>query len=138
MDSIEFNELFNLLQNGDETDRIEAKSAVHGIGKSFLETVSAYAMSQDLGVVTYCLESRKMAKHEILNTQLQEYLIQTNFKMRSPRNVDNVLAFPFDLLSRLYLIHKAACCWFILQKLMLMKNQFTLKAKVLKRELIDA
>ena len=36
----QLNELFNLLQNGDETDRIEAKSAAHGIGKSFLETVS--------------------------------------------------------------------------------------------------
>ena len=29
MDSMEFNELFNLLQNGDEMDRIEAKSAAH-------------------------------------------------------------------------------------------------------------
>lgn len=36
MDSMEFNELFNLLQNDVEMDRIEAKSAAHGIGKSFL------------------------------------------------------------------------------------------------------
>lgn len=35
MDSMEFNELFDLLQNGDEMDRIEAKSAAHGVGKSF-------------------------------------------------------------------------------------------------------
>jgi len=49
MDSMEFNELFNLLQNGDEMDRIEAKSAAHGIGKSFLETVSAYCNEPGLG-----------------------------------------------------------------------------------------
>lgn len=49
MDSMEFNELFNLLQNGDEIDRIEAKSAAHGIGKSFLETVSAYSNEPGLG-----------------------------------------------------------------------------------------
>src|SRR5262245_36345591 len=49
MDSMEFNELFNLLQNGDEMDRIEAKSAAHGIGKSFLETVSAYSNEPGLG-----------------------------------------------------------------------------------------
>ncbi len=46
---MEFNELFNLLQNGDEMDRIEAKSAGHGIGKSFLETVSAYSNEPGLG-----------------------------------------------------------------------------------------
>jgi ATP-dependent DNA helicase RecG len=46
---MEFNELFNLLQNSDETDRIEAKSASHGIGKSFLETVSAYSNEPGLG-----------------------------------------------------------------------------------------
>lgn len=46
---MEFNELFNLLQNGDEMDRIEAKSAAHGIGKSFLETVSAYSNEPGLG-----------------------------------------------------------------------------------------
>ncbi len=49
MDSMDFNELFNLLQNSDETDRIEAKSAIHGIGKSFLETVSAFSNEPGLG-----------------------------------------------------------------------------------------
>ncbi|MBI5346361.1 MAG: putative DNA binding domain-containing protein [Chlamydiae bacterium] len=46
---MDFNELFNLLQNSDETDRIEAKSAMHGIGKSFLETVAAFSNEPDLG-----------------------------------------------------------------------------------------
>ena len=49
MNSMDFHELFNLLQNSDETDRIEAKSAAHGIGKSFLETVSAFSNEPDLG-----------------------------------------------------------------------------------------
>ncbi len=49
MDSMDFHELFNLLQDSDETDRIEAKSAAHGIGKSFLETVSAFSNEPDLG-----------------------------------------------------------------------------------------
>ncbi len=49
MDSMDFHELFNLLQNTDETDRIEAKTATHGIGKSFLETVSAFSNEPDLG-----------------------------------------------------------------------------------------
>ncbi len=49
MDTMNFHELFNLLQNSDETDRIEAKSGAHGIGKSFLETVSAFSNEPDLG-----------------------------------------------------------------------------------------
>jgi ATP-dependent DNA helicase RecG len=49
MDSMHFNDLLNLLQNSDETDRIEAKSAAHGVGKSFLETVSALSNEPDLG-----------------------------------------------------------------------------------------
>ncbi len=49
MDSMNFNELFHVLQNSDETDRIEAKSAAHGIGKSFLETVCAFSNEPDLG-----------------------------------------------------------------------------------------
>ena len=49
MDLMDFNELFNLLQNSDETDRIEVKSAAQGIGKSFLETVSAFSNEPDLG-----------------------------------------------------------------------------------------
>ena len=46
---MDFNELFYLLQNSDETDRVEAKSAAHGVGKSFLETVSAFCNEPDLG-----------------------------------------------------------------------------------------
>jgi ATP-dependent DNA helicase RecG len=46
---MDFNELFNILQNGDETDRIEAKRAAQGVGKSFLETVSALSNEPDLG-----------------------------------------------------------------------------------------
>ena len=49
MDSISFNEIFSLLQSSDETDRIEAKTASHGIGKSFLETVCALSNEPDLG-----------------------------------------------------------------------------------------
>ena len=46
---MDFHELFNILQTSDETDRIEAKAAGHGIGKSFLETVSAFSNEPDLG-----------------------------------------------------------------------------------------
>lgn len=49
MDSMNFQELFSLLQDSDETDRIEAKSAANGIGKSFLQTVSAFSNEPDLG-----------------------------------------------------------------------------------------
>jgi ATP-dependent DNA helicase RecG len=49
MDLMSFNELFDLLQDSDETDRIEAKSAAQGIGRSFLETVSAFSNEPDLG-----------------------------------------------------------------------------------------
>lgn len=49
MDLMNFNELFSLLQDSDETDRIEAKSAAQGVGKSFLETVSAFSNEPDLG-----------------------------------------------------------------------------------------
>ena len=46
---MEFNELFSLLQNGDESERIEAKTASQGIGKSFLETVCSFSNEPDLG-----------------------------------------------------------------------------------------
>jgi ATP-dependent DNA helicase RecG len=49
MDSMDFNELFNLLQNADETDRIEAKSAAHGVDKSFRQTVSSFSNEPGLG-----------------------------------------------------------------------------------------
>lgn len=47
--SMDFNELFNALLNTDETDRIEAKKALGGLGKSFLQTVSALSNEPDLG-----------------------------------------------------------------------------------------
>lgn len=49
MNTMDFQELFSLLQNGDENDRIEAKKALAGIGKSFLETVAAFSNEPDLG-----------------------------------------------------------------------------------------
>ena len=45
----DFNEIFNLLQYTDETDRIEAKEATYDLGKSFLETVSALSNEPSLG-----------------------------------------------------------------------------------------
>lgn len=45
----DFNGLFNLLQYTDETDRVEAKEASHGLGKSFLETVCAFSNEPNLG-----------------------------------------------------------------------------------------
>lgn len=47
--SHEFDELFNLLLATDETDRIEAKEAHQSLGKSFLETVSAFCNEPGLG-----------------------------------------------------------------------------------------
>lgn len=45
----EFEELFQLIQAIDETDRIEAKVATHALGNSFLEVVSAFSNEPDLG-----------------------------------------------------------------------------------------
>ena len=47
--TMNFNEIYAFLQNGDETDRIEAKRAREKIGKSFLETVCAFSNEPDLG-----------------------------------------------------------------------------------------
>ncbi len=44
-----FNELFSLLQDADETDRIEAKSAANGVDKSFRQTVSSFSNEPGLG-----------------------------------------------------------------------------------------
>lgn len=44
-----FDEIFRFLQCTDESDRIEAKAASHGIGKSFLESVCAFANEPGLG-----------------------------------------------------------------------------------------
>jgi len=46
---MDFDEIFRFLQCTDETDRIEAKAASHGIGKSFLESVCAFANEPGLG-----------------------------------------------------------------------------------------
>ncbi len=46
---MEFSELFSLLQCTDETDRMEAKKAAHGLGDSFLETVCAFSNEPGLG-----------------------------------------------------------------------------------------
>lgn len=47
--SSDFNEIFNLLLNIDETDRIEAKEYSFKLGASFLETVCAFSNEPDLG-----------------------------------------------------------------------------------------
>lgn len=59
-----FNELLSILQNGDETDRIEAKKAANGVGKSFLETVSALSNEPDLGGGYILLGITKNDKNE--------------------------------------------------------------------------
>ena len=45
----DFNELLQLLQAGDESNYIEAKSAAEGLGRSFIETVCAFSNEPDLG-----------------------------------------------------------------------------------------
>ena len=47
--SMDFQELYHALLETDETDRIEAKKAQGGLGKSFLQTVSAFSNEPDLG-----------------------------------------------------------------------------------------
>ena len=49
MNCTSFNDLFSILQAGDETDRIEAKRASKKIGKSCLETICAFSNEPDLG-----------------------------------------------------------------------------------------
>ncbi len=61
---MDFNELFSILQTGDETDRIEAKKAANGVGKSLLETVSALANEPDLGGGYILLGITKNDKNE--------------------------------------------------------------------------
>ena len=45
----DFYELLQLLQAGDESNYIEAKSAAEGLGKSFIETVCSLSNEPDLG-----------------------------------------------------------------------------------------
>jgi len=49
MDGIEFEELINTLQNNGENERIEAKQTTNSLGKSFLQTVSAFSNEPGLG-----------------------------------------------------------------------------------------
>ena len=41
MDQLEFEELLNLIQNADESERVEVKRSTEKIGDSALETISA-------------------------------------------------------------------------------------------------
>lgn len=43
MDLLEFQELLGMLQNGDESERIEAKKSTNKVGDSALETISAFS-----------------------------------------------------------------------------------------------
>lgn len=43
MDLLEFQELLGMLQNGDESERIEAKKSTDKVGNSALETISAFS-----------------------------------------------------------------------------------------------
>ncbi len=42
MDFLEFQELLGMLQNGDESERVEAKKSTEKVGESALETISAF------------------------------------------------------------------------------------------------
>lgn len=43
MDLLEFQELLEILQNGDESERIEAKKSTNKVGDSALKTISAFS-----------------------------------------------------------------------------------------------
>jgi len=45
MDQLEFEELLNLIQNSDESERVEVKRSAEKIGDSALETISAFSMN---------------------------------------------------------------------------------------------
>ncbi len=49
MDVIEFDDLINTLQNSGENERIEAKRTINSLGKSLLETISAFSNEPGLG-----------------------------------------------------------------------------------------
>ena len=49
MDILEFQELLGMLQNGDESERVEAKKATDKVGDSALETISAFSNEPGLG-----------------------------------------------------------------------------------------
>lgn len=49
MDILEFQELLDMLQSGDESERVEAKRSTDKIGESALETISAFSNEPGLG-----------------------------------------------------------------------------------------
>jgi ATP-dependent DNA helicase RecG len=49
MGAMDFDTLFDVLQNSDETEKIEAKRASSSIGESFLSSVSAFSNEPCLG-----------------------------------------------------------------------------------------
>jgi len=49
MDLLEFQELLSMLQNADESERVEAKQATDKVGESALETISAFSNEPGLG-----------------------------------------------------------------------------------------
>src|ERR1700752_907854 len=49
MNLLEFEELLNLIQNGDESERVEVKRSAEKIGDSTLETISAFSNEPGLG-----------------------------------------------------------------------------------------
>ena len=49
MDVIEFDDLINTLQSSGENERIEAKQATHAVGKSLLQTISAFSNEPGMG-----------------------------------------------------------------------------------------
>ena len=49
MDKLEFEELLNLIQNCDESERVEVKRCAEKIGDSTLETISAFSNEPSLG-----------------------------------------------------------------------------------------
>ncbi len=74
------NELFNMLQYTDETDRIEAKEASHGLGKSFLETVSAFSNELSLGggYILLGVSKNKEAREPLSKTYTNLYKLWSN------------------------------------------------------------
>jgi ATP-dependent DNA helicase RecG len=49
MDQLEFEELLNLIQNADESERVEVKRSAEKIGDSALETISAFSNEPGFG-----------------------------------------------------------------------------------------
>lgn len=90
-----FAEIFNELQNCDETDRIEAKGASHGIGESFLASVSAFSNEPGLGggyILLGVSEDFEALNHKF---SITGSTTQINFSSKLLPNVENYLIFPY-------------------------------------------